>query len=107
MTLYHVTTQEAAPAIQRDGFVDRSRELIDGQWRSGVFLGDEPHWRLEIDPVAFEVDLTLESVAGYECTMDHGYRRWLVPSSVVNQADRRLLHPADEVNQSMPQRSHP
>jgi hypothetical protein len=89
--LYHVTTPEKAAAIQRDGFVDCGPEWVGGRWGHGVWLSNEPLWELEPDPVAFEIDLSLESVTAYEYTLDHGYRRWLVPSSVVNQADRRLL----------------
>jgi hypothetical protein len=47
---------------------------------------------VEFDPVAIEIDLAAESLAAYECTSGvHGYRQWVVPSSVVNRAQRRLL----------------
>jgi hypothetical protein len=95
MTLYHVTAPEAAAAIQRDGFVDCGTELVGGKRWHGVWLSNQPLWELVPNAVAFEIDLSLESVTAFECTLDHGYRRWLVPSSTVNQADRRLL-PASE-----------
>jgi hypothetical protein len=85
VTLYHVTTPEAAAGIQCDGFIDRGTE-------HGVWLSDQLLWELVPNPVAFEIDLSLESVIAYECTTpDHGYRRWLVPCGAVNLAARRLL----------------
>lgn len=93
MTLYHTTTPESAAAIQRDGFDDRSTDRFAGKLLRGIFLSNEPLWENElIDPVTFEIDLSLESVAPYECTTpEHGYRQWIVPSNLVNQADRRLV----------------
>jgi hypothetical protein len=93
MTMYHVATPENAAAIERDGFDDRAEERFEGTLFRGIRLSNEPIWELvEIDPVAIVIDLAPESLVAYECTSGiHGYRQWVVPSSVVNHAKRWLL----------------
>ena len=94
MPMYNVpTTHEYVSAIERDGFSDYANELHEGKSLHGVRLSVVPLWELgPPNPVAFVVDLEPESLAAYECTTEyHGYRQWVVPARIVNQANRRLI----------------
>jgi hypothetical protein len=55
MIYFHVTTQASADSILRDGFDDRSSEVIDGRLWKGIWLCDELIWQMQPDdPVAIE-----------------------------------------------------
>jgi hypothetical protein len=93
MTLYNVPRPEYVSAIERDGFHDYAKEWHEGKLLLGVRLSVVPLWELWLpNPVAFVFDLKPESLAAYECTTEHhGYRQWVVPARIVNQANRGLI----------------
>jgi hypothetical protein len=96
MTMYHVSSKlEYLSAIERDGFYDYANELHEGKLLLGVRLSEVPLWELgsPANPVAFAIDLEPEPLAVYECSTAylHGYRQWVVPARIVNQANRTLI----------------
>ena len=96
MTMYNVPLKtEYVSAIERDGFYDYAKDVYAGKPLLGVRLSVVPLWELGPlpNPVAFAIDLEPESVSAYECstTYLHGYRQWVVPARIVNQAKRTLI----------------
>lgn len=82
MKLIHTTGREAARRILESGFVDGGAELLDGKWRRGVWLSDQP---LELGEVFLEIDVPDQVVEKYAVPSElHGYPRWLIPSAELN-----------------------
>ena len=78
LTVYHVTTEENAEAIIRDGFTQREHK---GVWVSDVRLTDAP------GNTTLEVTLSVEekALAAFEWIEEgKGYREWLVPARLLN-----------------------
>lgn len=96
MTLYHVTSKEAAIQIANEGFVESDFHGI----AMGVFLSDRP---LDAgDGVALAADVIFVvtvpddfDVHEYEVIEEgrpaDAYREWLVPASLVNSWPREIL----------------
>jgi len=85
--LYHVTTEEAARSILRDGFTDGRGTYMTTREHTGVWLSDRP---LDINEGAYgdailEVEIPPEAVLDYEWVEEgKPYREFLVPARVVN-----------------------
>jgi hypothetical protein len=85
--LYHVTSEEAARSILRDGFLDgRGTYLTIQEW-TGVWLSDSP---VSVNEGAqgetiLAVDIPLDLVLDYEWVEEgKPYREFLVPARLVN-----------------------
>jgi hypothetical protein len=92
--LYHVTTEEAARSILRDGFIDDRGPYMTALEHTGVWLSDRP---LDINEGAYgdtilEVEIPPEAVLDY-AWVEEGklYREFLVPAHLVNAYPIRLV----------------
>lgn len=90
MTFYHVTTEEAAQAILRQGFRDVTGYYGFPMPLTGVWLSDEPlteHEGCKGDTVLC-IELTLpEDVLNFHEVVGEGgtYREWLFPAQLLNE----------------------
>ena len=93
--LYHRTTDEAATAILSNGFRDATGTYLTVNEYTGVWLSDQP---LDANEGAFGdvllclvLDLSETDLAQYEWVEEgKGYREWLIPAAVVNEAQVSL-----------------
>lgn len=80
--LYHSTTPRAARKILRAGLCDTGKELHEGRWYGGVWLSDRSLPELGSEILVIEVPD--EFAQQYELPGAlHGYRRWLIPASIL------------------------
>ena len=91
--LYHRTSECAAAAILRDGFVDSEGSYMTDGTLNGVFLSNRPLSGNEGagplgDGVVLEIQFSipLDDLADYELVDDRGtYREWCLPAAKVAQ----------------------
>ena len=89
LKLCHRTSTQAASAILRSGFEDRTGTYLTTTEWSGVWLSNIP---LDINEGAggdvlleVELDLTEEVLLGYEWSEEgKTYREWLIPAALIN-----------------------
>jgi len=93
MKAYHVTSTEAAAAIESDGFGDLTGTYqSDHEW-TGVRISNRALDCSEgvYGEADFEMTVEPQAIADFEWTEeDRGYREWLVPAIWRNAQPRRI-----------------
>ena len=94
VVVYHSTYQEAAEAIDADGFKDSTGRYMTVNEYTGVWIGDTIH--TEQDGVSCDVIFTMtipeEVLTDYEWAEDwKNFRELLVPAEILNQYPRTIF----------------
>ena len=96
LEMFHWTRWEAAQAILKEGFRDRTGTYMTVHEHTGVWLTDT-----EDDPsggalgdtcLKVTLDLAKEDIAEYEWIQEFGYREWLVPAELLNANMKVEVH---------------
>lgn len=93
MTVYHVTTAEAAARIDAEGFSDAAGYYDPATDRTGVWVSDTPVPASKIEtPVVFAIDAPPVTIAQYAWTQKGTtHVLWFLPAQLLNTFPRRRL----------------
>lgn len=93
MTVYHVTTAEAAARIDAEGFCDSAGYYDPATDRTGVWVSDTPVPATKMEsPVVFAIDAPPAAIAQYawrRAGTDHVM--WFLPAQLLNTFARSRI----------------
>jgi len=92
LRVYHVTSSEAADAIEREGFRDARGTIPGSAGFNGVWVADLPLDSTEVAKGAdafFIISIPESDIVDFEFVEEEKpYREWLIPADLLNRYPR-------------------